>query len=62
MECQKEHFLREGSESVYFLEEGVKRCTGENNRHLQWNYHKVVRNMGSIIRLSGSDICPLLAV
>lgn len=72
MEWQKEVFPRgrkeacyvgKGKKGVNFPEEGVGNCTGENNSHLQWTvYNKVVCNMGSIIRPSGSNICSLLAV
>lgn len=59
VECQKKHFLEEESKSVYFPEEWVRDCIGESNRHLQWKvYNKGVCNMGSIIKLSGSNICP----
>lgn len=62
-ECRKEHFLGKGNEGVYFPEEGAKGCTGENNRHLQWKvYNKGICNIGSVIRLSGSNICPLRAI
>lgn len=63
MECQKEHFLEEGSKGVYFPEEEVGGCIGEYNRYLQWKmYNKMVCNMGSIITLSGPTIYPLQPV
>lgn len=59
----KEHLLGEGSKSVYLLEEGVRDSIGEVNRHFQWKvYNKEFCNLSSIIRLSGSNICPLLAI
>lgn len=71
VECQKEVFPRgrkqgywvgEGENGVYFPE-GVGSCTGDSNRYLQWKVHnKAVCNVGSIIRLSGSNTCSLLAM